>query len=291
MNRQNVAVTSQALNRPIRVVLFGGGPGMERGLQRLLCRLADHADIELLSVVCQSPGDSIDAIAADLWRRRGWLALPLFVAHFASSMWTVLAGGAQDAVARRRLRQLRDRIRLVPDIHAPQVLEYVRSLAPDLGLIYGSPILRAELFTIPALGTLGIHHGTLPRYRGKKTTFWEMYHGETHAGVTIQRVGSGLDTGDIVEQGVVPIGRRSRRRVWSELEALGVQLYVRAIEKVREGRAVAAPQSGPRYELCRDPSMRHILALWWRQARSRVGVPLPPGPGPAALPSRQRRTA
>jgi methionyl-tRNA formyltransferase len=185
------------------------------------------------------------------------------------------------------LETLRDRIRLVPDIHAPEVLEHVRALAPDLGLIYGSPILRPDLFGIPALGTLGIHHGTVPRYRGKKTTFWEMYYGEPQAGVTIQRVGAGLDTGDVVEQGAVTVGARSRRRVWAELEALGVDLYVRAILKVREGTAQPIPQSGPRYALCRDPSFRHLAGLWWRQLNAALGRPLPRGSGPAMLAPRR----
>jgi hypothetical protein len=277
-------------DRPIRVVLFGGGPGLETGLQRLLCRLDDHGEILLLGAVCQSPGNSIAHIARDLWKRRRWLALPLLAGHMTGSAGRFLTQGSKGASVRRRLHGLRDRIQLVPDIHAPEVLEHVRSLAPDLGLIYGSPILRPELFTIPALGTLGIHHGSVPRYRGKKTTFWEMYHGETHAGVTIQRVGSGLDTGDIVEQAMVPIGARSRRRVWAELEALGVELYVGAILKVRAGAATSTPQTGPRYALCRDPSMRQILGLWWRQLRARAGVPLPPGPGPTVLPPSRKRT-
>lgn len=272
------------MTRPIHVVLFGGGPGLEPGLQRLLCRLEDHPDIRLLAVVCQSPGESMAHVAADLWRRRGWLAIPLLAAHLAEWVGRSVTESPEDAAARRTVRLLRDRIRLVPDIHAPAVLDHVRALAPDLGLIYGSPILRPELFRIPALGTLGIHHGTVPRYRGKKTTFWEMYHGESHAGVTIQCVGSGLDTGGVVEQGVVPIGSRSRRRVWAELEAVGVELYVRAILKVRAEEAIGfTPQSGPRYALCRDPSWRQIAGLWWRQLRARVGRPLPPGGGPDVL--------
>jgi len=58
----------------------------------------------------------------------------------------------------------------VPDVHAQAVLERVRAAAPDLGVIYGAPILKPELFGIPPLGTLGIHHGRVPQYRGKKTT-------------------------------------------------------------------------------------------------------------------------
>jgi folate-dependent phosphoribosylglycinamide formyltransferase PurN len=273
-------------------VLFGGGPGLEPGVRRFLCRLEDHPDIQFLGAVCESEGQSLSHVVRDLWRRRRFAAVPLLAARIGADAARLLAPGGGEAEIRRRIRGLAERIRYVSDIHAPEVLDYVRSLDPDLGLVYGSPILQPELFTIPALGTLGIHHGTLPRYRGKKTTFWEMYHGETHAGVTIQRIERGLDAGAIVEQGRVPIGHRSRRRVWSELEALGVDLYVRAILKVRDGTATYVPQAGPGYALCRDPSLRRVIGLWWRQLRARAGRPLPPGPGPAPRPPRgTRKTA
>jgi hypothetical protein len=150
----------------------------------------------------------------------------------------------------------------VPDIHDEVVLAQVRALAPDLGLIYGSPILKPALFEIPAYGTLGIHHGQVPQYRGKKTTFWAMYHGEPVAGVTIQKVTAGLDTGQIVRSGEVPIGRRSYGAVWRDVLALGLDLYIEAILQVREGTAVYRPQTGPKGKLYRDPKPADILRFW-----------------------------
>jgi methionyl-tRNA formyltransferase len=102
----------------------------------------------------------------------------------------------------------------------------VRS-APDVGVIYGAPVLRQELFEIPRLGTLGIHHGRVPHYRGKKTTFWEIYNGERVAGVTIQRVNKGIDTGEIVRRGEVEIGNRGYTAVERDTEALGLSLFAR----------------------------------------------------------------
>src|SRR5438445_12892001 len=39
---------------------------------------------------------------------------------------------------------------VTPDMHAPASLEYVRGLRPDLGLVYGTRILKPELFEIHA---------------------------------------------------------------------------------------------------------------------------------------------
>jgi methionyl-tRNA formyltransferase len=95
-----------------------------------------------------------------------------------------------------------------------------------------------------ALGTLGIHHGKVPEYRGNKTTFWAMYNGEPVAGVTIQKVNKGLDTGSIVKTGQVNAYRRGYPSVVRELEALGLDLYIQAILDVKHGVAEFKPQTG-----------------------------------------------
>ena len=181
------------------------------------------------------------------------------------------------SLRRRASRTLRKFV-TVPDVHAPAVLQRVRALEPDLGLIYGAPILKPSLFGVPALGTLGIHHGKVPEYRGKKTTFWAMYHGERSAGVTIQRVSAGIDTGDVVEAGEVEIGCKSYGRVERELEDLGLALYLKAVLEMRQGRATFRPQgsAAEKGRSYRQPSARDIARFWLRRLLGqRPGARLP----------------
>jgi methionyl-tRNA formyltransferase len=175
------------------------------------------------------------------------------------------------ALWRSRAR-IAERIHAVPDLHAEPVLDRVRALDADLGLIYGSPILKPRLFQIPRLGTLGIHHGKMPQYRGKKTTFWAMYNGEETAGVTIQLVNAGIDTGQIIQRGEVRIGRKSIAEVRHELEELGFTLYVQAILDLKRGVARLVPESGPKGKLYKDPRLGDFVRFWWRQLRWRRHV-------------------
>jgi methionyl-tRNA formyltransferase len=92
-----------------------------------------------------------------------------------------------------------------------------------------------------------------------------MYHGEPVAGVTIQKVTAGLDTGQIVGSGEVSIGRRSYGAVMREVLALGLDLYIEAILQVRDGTAVYRPQTGPKGKLYRDPRPADIVRFWWRR--------------------------
>ena len=251
--------------------MFGGGPGLTHDAKEFLYRLEAEPEIILLGVFCQAESQSWRSILKDLWKRRGLLMFPLLIARIVSSFIRFLKSPRQETALNNKMTQLLDRIHHVRDIHAPAVLEQVRLLEPDLGLIYGSPILKPELFEIPRLGTLGIHHGKVPAYRGNKTTFWAMYNGETVAGVTIQKVNAGLDMGSIVKEDVVPIGRRSYRDVWRALKTRGLNLYVQAILEVKNGTAAYKPQMGKREKLYRNPKCKDFIVFWSRRIKRRFG--------------------
>jgi folate-dependent phosphoribosylglycinamide formyltransferase PurN len=257
MSKDNIGI-----NRPIRVVVFSSGPRMEQGVKRFLYMLAGHSEIELQGVFIQSKGRTFSYVVKELWRRRGLLAVPLFLLQTMKSAGEFMANPRIEQEMRRLIARLKDRIHHVFDIHADEVLEQVRTLKPDLGLIYGSPILKPVLYEIPSCGTLGIHHGKMPEYRGKKTTFWAVYNREETAGVTIQRVNAGLDTGFIVKQGEVPIGNRSLSVIWKELEMLGQDLYIQAILEVKQGTASFHPSLGGAGFIYRDPKLIHIFGYW-----------------------------
>lgn len=252
----------EALPRPIRVVVFAGGPVLERGVKDFLCRLEDHSEIDLLACICQSVDQSVSAVMRDLWKRRGLLAIPLLVIE--ATRRVNMGFRRDERRIERKIATLSERIFFTADIHAEGVLSRVRELSPDMGLIYGSPILKPVLFEIPRMGTLGIHHGMAPKYRGKKTTFWEVYNGEPAAGIMIQKVNTGLDTGEILRRGTVPIGSRSLGAVRRDIHTLGLDLYIDAIVSVKRGSAVYRPQEGTKGKLFRDPKLRNILVLWGR---------------------------
>lgn len=262
-------MTNAVADRPIRVVMFGTGPVLTHDAKLFLSRLEQHPQIVLVGAICQADSASQTAFVRDLWQRRRWLAVPLLAIWVLRGLSRYLFHPRAVRALDKTMARLADRIHFVRDIHAPEVLAMLRQMAPDLGLVYGSPILKPALFDIPTLGTLGIHHGKAPQYRGNKTTFWAMYNGEKTAGVIIQKINAGLDTGEIIEEGEVVINGRSRQSVWQELEALGLDLYIQAILAIKEGTAVYRPQTGPKGKLYKNPTFTDLLRFWGRQWKRR----------------------
>ena len=252
--------------RPARVVVFTSGPDLELGVRRFLAMLEENPDIDLRACVVQAKVRTRFQAYRALWRRRGLLAIPILLSQWLQNAWRWIKVRSEEERLNSTLISLSPRLWLVEDIHAPQVLDFVHSLQVDLGLIYGSPILKPALFEIPRLGTLGIHHGKIPEYRGKKTMFWAMYNGERSAGVTIQKINAGLDSGQIVQQGEVQIGLRLPGAVWKDLDQLGRELYLRAIFEVFNGQARMRPGQGPVSRIYRDPGFKDIVEFWRRLA-------------------------
>ena len=99
-----------------------------------------------------------------------------------------------------------------------------------------------------------------------------MYNGEPVAGVTIQKVNKGLDTGSIVKTGEVRAVARSYRAVFHELEALGLDLYIQAILEVKHGIAEFKQQTGDKGKLYRNPKLSDFIKFWVNQIKSQTRV-------------------
>ena len=249
-------------------MLFGGSY-LEAGAERFVVMLDEHPEIELAGGFFQSRGMDARSRFRDLWTRRRWMALPIAAKDMLVSLVRMSQQAATARGAQQRAARILAGFETVSDLHAPEVISRVATLKPDLGVIYGAPILRPELYSIPRHGTLGIHHGRVPQYRGKKTTFWAMYNGERSAGVTIQRVNAGIDTGEVLKTGEVAIGRKNYRRVEREVQELGFRLYLDAILDVKHGTAVFRPQETESLGLhkYRQPSAADICRFMIRRFR------------------------
>ena len=248
----------------LSVVIFTGGPSVEHDVVKFAVRLEQDPNIKLLAIFSESPVRGIFGVLGDLWRRRGILAIPLFVLTLLRPLGGAIRTPFATVRRWRAFREIRPRICFVPDLHDPGVVTRIRDLRPALGLVYGGPIIQPTVFNLPRFGTLGIHHGKVPEYRGKKTTFWAIYNGEEEVGVTIQRISSRLDGGDVLRAGRVRVGKRLPTSVKRQLHALGLDLYMEGVHAIRKQTAEFFTQSGGASTLYRDPAARDIFRFWLR---------------------------
>jgi peptidoglycan/xylan/chitin deacetylase (PgdA/CDA1 family) len=225
-------------------------------------------------IVVHAPPRGLVALVRGQWRnlrRHGLCWLPYQAnelirrfAHRATPRLPQEAPGYE-----RTLPALRGRVEVkkVVDIHSPETLAAVRAFAPSLGLSLAAPILRKPLYSIPALGTLNLHKGRVPDYRGMPPAFWEFWYDEPCIGCTVHWVDEKLDTGDVVAEAAVPRDKYSTPRgMQLRLDEIGITLMQQAALDVLSGRANAQPQL-PGGKTFRKPTLAQIRELDRRVAR------------------------
>lgn len=87
-------------------------------------------------------------------------------------------------------------------INTEEFARSLRALEPDILLVSACPLLKPEIFEIPRLGTINVHRGIAPKYRGERTIFWPLYCQDfKHIGITLHLIDRGIDTGPVLAHG------------------------------------------------------------------------------------------
>lgn len=200
--------------------------------------------------------------------------------------------GLRQAIARRARKalHLQDRLALAtlaarrcPSVahyamagfHTEACRAHLDGMAPDLGVVVGTHILQADLYSIPRLGCMNLRLGAAPEFRGSSPGFYEMLEGVPEAGVTIHRVTGTLDGGSILLQERFPLDIAPegdpiaylRRYLADVLCPNGVRMMATAVASLAHGTQAERAQDGSRARTSR----RATYALK-RELRRRVAA-------------------
>jgi methionyl-tRNA formyltransferase len=110
------------------------------------------------------------------------------------------AGGADDAIALARSQG----IPVFDDTTLPGLRQVIDHLRPSCVVISSfDRIIPADL--LARVPFVNVHYAPLPQYRGRANVNWAIINGESHTAITIHLVDQGLDSGNILYQGLVTI--------------------------------------------------------------------------------------
>lgn len=87
------------------------------------------------------------------------------------------------------------------DPNSPEALHKLTLHKADLFILAGyGIILSQKCISIPKLFCINLHGGRLPQYRGSSPLNWSLINEEEFLGISIIKVDSGIDTGEVLEQ-------------------------------------------------------------------------------------------
>lgn len=129
-------------------------------------------------------------------------------------------------------------------VRDPEFVETLRGLNPDMIIVAAfGQIIPKVILEMPKYGCLNIHASLLPKYRGAAPIQQAVIDGEKESGVTLMKMGEGLDTGDMISQAVVPLAEdETGGSLFDKLSEAGASLLIKTIPSIVDGTAVYTRQ-------------------------------------------------
>lgn len=197
------------MSKPIlKVIILTHG-----GAERLLELLVESEEVEIAGVFLETRTERTRGFREKIERSVRYDGIWETVKKFGTRMLGAKTDGAAESESMRAgqndLEQLAEKLNFrlfkVEDYHSPESIALLRETRPELGILYGTNIIKEEVFSIPKKGSINIHQGLTPFYRGGPSVFWELFNGEKENGVTVHFVAKKVDTGDVILQKTFPL--------------------------------------------------------------------------------------
>lgn len=129
-------------------------------------------------------------------------------------------------------------------VREPEFVETLKEMEPDIIIVAAfGQIIPKEILDMPKFGCINIHASLLPKYRGAAPIQQAVINGDKEAGVTIMKMGTGLDTGDMISQASVLLTKdETGGSLFDRLADLGAGLLVKTLPSIFDRTAVYKPQ-------------------------------------------------
>ena len=147
-----------------------------------------------------------------------------------------------------------------------QSVDEIGGYSPDIIIVSCfARRLPDSVLSIPGIGCFNLHPSLLPAYRGPMPLFWQFRAGVKEFGITLHRMSSQLDAGNIVAQTTVamPDGVSGQRASVLLAEA-GGELLVRTLSDFRRDEFIGCPQDEryASYQGFPSPSDYAVSVTW-----------------------------
>lgn len=125
----------------------------------------------------------------------------------------------------------------------PEVMDRLHEAEADIFCVaaYGC-ILPDEVLNMAPLGIVNVHASLLPRWRGAAPIQRAILAGDEHAGISIMRIGHGVDTGAYCAQASCSVAGKTADELTAELAQLGAELLCDTLPALADETAVWTEQ-------------------------------------------------
>jgi len=175
--------------------------------------------------------------------------------------------------SKNRLKQIKKKYKLVDDpiknskilnlssINSIETMKILRKYNPGLVIINGTRIISEKILNSIDTKFINTHAGINPLYRGLHGGYWALTENNIDkCGVTVHLVDAGIDTGNILEQGLIKPSIDDNFVTYPLLQlAEGLPLLKKAINDIFNNKMVIKPNPEGISKFWSHPSLWEYL--------------------------------
>ncbi len=163
------------------------------------------------------------------------------------------------------------KVPLIPlegSVNAKKNLEILKNYNPDLLIsIGGNQIFKLPLIQLAKKGCLNLHTALLPKYRGLMPSFWVLKNDEKHTGVSVFFVDEGIDSGPILVQETVEIGKMSQEQLIKHTKQIGMESIIKSVELIQNGNYSLIPNPKEESSYFSFPTRSDVIEFYKKGKR------------------------
>ena len=93
-------------------------------------------------------------------------------------------------------------------VNSNKHITYIKKKEPYLSIVAGfSQIFSNKIIDLPLRGTINLHAGPLPEYRGGSPLNWQIIEGKSKIGISLIKMNEGIDTGEVIGLKYFPLSK------------------------------------------------------------------------------------
>lgn len=147
-----------------------------------------------------------------------------------------------------------------------QLIQQLKNFQSDLFVVvaYGK-ILPIEVLSVPYLCCMNVHGSLLPKYRGAAPVNWAIISGENETGVSIIKMNSQMDAGDIFAQAKIKIDPTDTAlTLRAKMAVLGADLLLKTIDSLEKNAYTLAGQDASQIS-CAPKLTKELGQIQWNK--------------------------
>ena len=159
-----------------------------------------------------------------------------------------------------------DKLIHVESVNSTECLNLLQKIKPELIIVNGTRIITKNILNSISCLFINTHAGITPEYRGVHGAYWALVNNDIeNCGVTVHKVDTGIDTGDLIKQGKIRVTSKDNFVTYPYLQyGLGIQLLKDTIREIQSHNLSFYKKENVNSQLFSHPSFTQYIYNYYK---------------------------